>query len=252
MTLAALAAVLGALVVPHEYGWVLRTLASFDAGLLTLLCLDFVIIYGANANRLRHRAASLDPERTLLWVFVLTASVVSLFAAAFVLKRAQALAPESPGVAWALSLTAVIGAWLLTNVSFTLRYSHLYYRDDRSGEGGLQFPGEEAPDAWDFAYFAFTIGMCFQVSDVVISSKLIRRAVLAHSILSFAFNTIILGMALNLFLGFLARCGSDLGARPDEVILPPEMDPRRCEVAERTSSRSTIGAKSRALVARWD
>jgi uncharacterized membrane protein len=79
----------------------------------------------------------------------------------------------------------------------------LYFRDDGSGEGGLQFPGDETPDALDFAYFAFTVGMCFQVSDVVITSKKIRRAVLMHSILSFAYNTVILGMALNLFFGML-------------------------------------------------
>ncbi len=78
-----------------------------------------------------------------------------------------------------------------------------YFRDDPSGEGGLQFPGDQPPDALDFAYFAFTIGMCFQVSDVVITSNLIRRAVLMHSLLSFAYNTIILGMALNLFFGML-------------------------------------------------
>jgi len=102
-----------------------------------------------------------------------------------------------------MSLMAVVCAWLLTNASFTLRYAHLYFRDDGSGEGGLEFPGGEVPDAMDFAYFAFTVGMCFQVSDVVITSKVIRRTALMQSLLSFAYNTIILGMALNLFFGML-------------------------------------------------
>ncbi len=203
LTIAALAVLAGALTAAPEYGWVLRALASFDAGVVTFLCFDFLIIYGSTAEQTRHRAASIDPGRTFIWVFVLLASAVGLFSAAYVLKRAQTLAPESPGVACALSLTAVIGAWLLTNASFTMRYAHLYFRDDGTGEGGLQFPGDEDPDAWDFAYFAFTIGMCFQVSDVVITSKPIRRAALGHSLLSFAFNTIILGMALNLFFGLI-------------------------------------------------
>ena len=203
LTLAALAAVIGALAVAPEFGWVLRTLASFDASVLTFLCFDFLIISTSSAEETRRRAASHDPGRTFIWAFVLIASAVGLFAAAYVLKRSHDLAPESPGVACALSLTAVVGAWLLTNASFTLRYAHLYFRDDSTGEGGLQFPGDEVPDAWDFAYFAFTIGMCFQVSDVVITSKLIRRAALGHSLLSFAFNTIIIGMALNLFFGLL-------------------------------------------------
>lgn len=203
LTIAALSAIIGALTAAPEYGWVLRTLASFDAGVLTFLCFDFLIISGSTADETRHRAASIDPGRTFIWVLVVIASAVGLFAAAYVLKRSQSLAPENPGVACALSLAAVIGTWLLTNASFTLRYAHLYFRDDGTGEGGLQFPGDEAPDAWDFAYFAFTIGMCFQVSDVVITSKAIRRAALGHSLLSFAFNTIILGMALNLFFGLL-------------------------------------------------
>ncbi len=93
-----------------------------------------------------------DPGRTFIWITVLLACAVGLFASAYVLRRAQALAPESPLYACVLSLTAVISAWLLTNASFTLRYAHLYFRDDGSGEGGLQFPGDEVPDALDFAY----------------------------------------------------------------------------------------------------
>ncbi len=198
-----LAAVLGAVTASREYGWVLRGLSAFDAGVVALLTLELVIILGSKATSIRQRAAAEDPGRTLIWFIVILCSAVGLFAAAFVLRRAGTLAPESPGYACALSLTAVISAWLLTNASFTLRYAHLYFREDGSGEGGLQFPGDDSPDALDFAYFAFTVGMCFQVSDVVITSKIIRRAVLMQSLLSFAYNTIILGMALNLFFGML-------------------------------------------------
>ena len=64
-------------------------------------------------------------------------------------------------------------------------------------------PGSDPPDAHDFAYFAFTIGMCFQVSDVMITSRIIRRAVLLHGVISFAYNTAILAMALNLAFSLL-------------------------------------------------
>jgi len=198
-----LATLLGAVTVAREYGWVLRSLTAFDAGVLTMLLFDFIIIFGTRADVIRTRAAAEDPGRTLIWVIVLLGSAVGLFAAAYVLRRAHSLAPESPSYACVMSLTAVVCAWLLTNASFTLRYAHLYFRDDGSGEGGLEFPGDEVPDAMDFAYFSFTVGMCFQVSDVVITSKVIRRTALMQSLLSFAYNTIILGMALNLFFGML-------------------------------------------------
>jgi len=44
--------------------------------------------------------------------------------------------------------------------------------------------------------------MCFQVSDVTITSRLIRRAVTAHAILSFTYNTAILATAVSLIVGF--------------------------------------------------
>ena len=43
--------------------------------------------------------------------------------------------------------------------------------------------------------------MCFQVSDVGVSSRQIRRAVLGHSLLSFLYNTAILATAVNLAVG---------------------------------------------------
>ncbi|MCB0603733.1 MAG: DUF1345 domain-containing protein, partial [Saprospiraceae bacterium] len=53
----------------------------------------------------------------------------------------------------------------------------------------------------DFAYFSFTLGMTFQVSDVAISSRKIRRIVLLHSLLSFGFNATIVAMSVNIIAG---------------------------------------------------
>ena len=89
------------------------------------------------------------------------------------------------------------------HTAYTLRYAHLYYRDDHDGVGGLTFPGNAAPTYFDFAYFAFTIGMCFQTADVSITSRRFRRAVMAHAVLSFAYNTTILATAVSLIVGFL-------------------------------------------------
>src|SRR5437016_2847003 len=70
------------------------------------------------------------------------------------------------------------------------------------GVGGVNFPGRSAPGYLDFAYLAFTVGMCFQVSDVTVSSPQIRHAVLLHAVLSFVYNTAILAFVLNLVFGF--------------------------------------------------
>ena len=81
----------------------------------------------------------------------------------------------------------------------------MYYGDDdempETHAEGLKFPEEKAPDYLDFAYFAFVIGMTFQVSDVVVSSPVIRRFVLMHSLISFVFNTIIVALTINTIAG---------------------------------------------------
>jgi uncharacterized membrane protein len=63
----------------------------------------------------------------------------------------------------------------------------------------------KTPKAWAafscFAYFAFTIGMCFQVSDMCVTSPQIRRLVLMHAVISFTYNSIVLAFVLNLVFG---------------------------------------------------
>jgi uncharacterized membrane protein len=68
--------------------------------------------------------------------------------------------------------------------------------------GGIKFPGKEEPDYIDFAYFSFVIGMTFQVSDIQVTSKVIRKFVLLHSIISFMFNTIIVALTINSIASF--------------------------------------------------
>jgi uncharacterized membrane protein len=176
-------------------------LVSWDTFAMVLLAFSWSGIVSADAKATRERAGSEDPGRTLVYVIVVLTSSVSLLGATLLVRDPHALAPDLAGAAAALCLVTVGLAWTMTHVAFTFRYAHLYYREDSEGIGGLEFPGGVAPMYFDFAYFAFTIGMCFQVSDVCISSHQIRRAVLLHSIISFAYNSIILAFVLNLVFG---------------------------------------------------
>src|SRR3546814_15222897 len=75
-------------------------------------------------------------------------------------------------------------------------------RSSDLGSGrGLIFPGGDNPDYEDFAYFSFVIGMTCQVSDVNITSRFMRRLALLHGLLSFAFNTAILALSINIISG---------------------------------------------------
>jgi uncharacterized membrane protein len=190
-------------IMPRGFAWATRVVAGWDAGATVFLFLAWAIILRSDTGKTRRRAAAQDPGRTAAWATVLVASTFSLFAAVALLRRAKDLAPTETASLAALCLVAVVTSWALTHTAYTLRYAHLYYRDDDEGEGGLEFPGNRAPDYFDFAYFAFTLGMTFQVSDVSITSPIIRRAALGHSVLGFAYNTAILALVLNLTFGLL-------------------------------------------------
>ena len=97
-------------------------------------------------------------------------------------------------------------SWLMTHTSFAIRYAHEYYAVDLGGptiDGGLVFPGDEMPDYFDFFYFALVLGMTFQVSDVQITSRKLRRLATAHGLLGFLFNTIIVALTVNIAASML-------------------------------------------------
>lgn len=106
------------------------------------------------------------------------------------------------GVEPLLALLCALGvllSWALLHTSYAMYYAHLHYRNP-SQPGGLAFPGSEEPAALDFAYFAFTLGTAFATSDVRVISTEVRRTVLAHSILAFFYNTLLLALVVNLVI----------------------------------------------------
>ena len=198
-TVAAVIAV--ALVTPTSHAWWERMVVGWDAGAFVLVTLAWGVFLQADSAATKKRAGSDDPGRHLVFAIALASSAFSLFAAAVVLRHVRAL-PEDKQLIWTLLTVASIAlSWVLTHTAYTLRYAHLYYGG--GGPHGLEFPGGEAPADIDFAYFSFTVGMCFQVSDVVVTSTRCRRAVLLHSVLSWVYSTTILALALNLVLGLM-------------------------------------------------
>jgi uncharacterized membrane protein len=201
LAIGATVGLLASWLVPARHGVALRLVGGWDGAALAILAMAWRLIAPASAAATRRHAAADDPGRaltSLLWVF---ASTFSLVATALVLRRARLCPPDVRALLVSLGMLAVASSWVVTHTILTLRYAHLYYRDGAEREGGLDFPGEGHPAFLDFAYFAFTIGMCFQVSDVAISSSRLRRTALGHAMLAFAYNTVILAIAVNLAIG---------------------------------------------------
>jgi uncharacterized membrane protein len=201
VAIAAAVGVAAWLVVRERIPGLASALVGWDMGSLVLLTLQWTVVFSADAHLTRARAGAEDPGRTLVYVIVVITSATSLLAATLLVREARSLPPDLARVVAGLCLATVALAWTSTHTAFTFRYARLYYREDSEGVGGVELPGKLPPTYFDFAYLAFTIGMCFQVSDVCITSRQIRRAALLHAVMSFGYNSAILAFVLQLVFG---------------------------------------------------
>jgi uncharacterized membrane protein len=179
-----------------------RFLFAWNAFCLTMISLDWIIFFTSSHLDIRKQARAQDGSTFATFLIVLICILSSLAAVfSIVINR------DSDNITdLLLGIGGMIGSWCLMHTLFAVRYAHTYYDDDKNDAtkhaAGLNFPDDEKPDFLDFAYFAFVIGMTFQVSDVEITEKKLRRLVLVQSVISFAFNTFIVALVINIIAGF--------------------------------------------------
>jgi uncharacterized membrane protein len=185
-----------------------RLVAAWDVFCLSSLTLIWAGTRQADVKHIRRMATRQDPGRTWAFIAVLVASTASLLAVVALLSDLATMRKSEITVHVLLSIGAVVGAWLQLHTVFALRYAHLYYSENLATDppdalGGLDFPGGPPATYWDFAYFAFVVGMTAQTADVAISSTQMRQLVMLHGLLAFAFNTSVVALTINLVAGLL-------------------------------------------------
>jgi uncharacterized membrane protein len=209
LSVCAALAVVVFLVFPRRDGPTLAALVAWDSGVAVLIVwLLFVMADGAQ-DTMRRRAAHQDLGRSVILGAVVAGSLVSLLALAFIQKTLKSARPGDASIYLMTIIVTIMLSWFLVHIMFSLHYAHRYYgpaedEDDADGlVGGLDFPDEKQPDYWDFMYFSFVVGMTCQVSDVQITGRGLRRLALAHGVVSFFFNTIILALTINIVAGII-------------------------------------------------
>lgn len=179
----------------------LLLLYVWDIFSFVVLTISWIVFYTRSTAQIRQFARREDGSLAYVFLLILLASFTCLFALVLLF-----VSKEKLNVSESLFLLAVLPAmafsWLMIHTTFTFHYAHMFY-DDLKGDNtrhaeGLNFPKEQKPDYLDFAYFSFVIGMTFQVSDVAISSRKIRRQVLFQAMISFILNTFIVALTINL------------------------------------------------------
>lgn len=176
----------------------LRLVVAVDGFFVAYLGAILALSLGSSADRLRARAKTEDEGILLISGLTVLAIGFSLVSILTLLNTAKG--PGSFGLV--LAILSVPLGWLTLHAMAAQHYADLFYRPDGDAPaGGLDIPGTDEPESIDFLYFSFVIGMTAQTADVSITSRPFRRAVLAHSIASFLFNTVLVAVAVNAAIG---------------------------------------------------
>jgi uncharacterized membrane protein len=173
----------------------LRAWIAFAGAMLVMI--GSVVLLSEPA-RMRAAARLQDAGRLVILSLVTLAACGSLALVASLLHTSRS--GEAAGSGLITYAAAVLLSWCLIHALLTLHYAHIYYGDHRvtsEQHAGLAFPGGHQPDYPDFLYFSLTIGMTCQVSDVVVTSRRLRRLVLVHGLVSFFFNTVVLALTVS-------------------------------------------------------
>lgn len=201
--IAVLIGVLTWFLLPQSWIQDVRLVTAWDAFALTALSLIWYTMLALEPTHIRAVARLEDPSRALTLVFVILGAAASLLAVLVLLQSAMDMQGIVKSRAIVLALSAVVLAWVLIHTVFTLRYAHLYHGSEE-GAAGLSFPGDETcPEYMDFAYFSFVIGMTAQTSDVAVSDGRMRKNVLVHGVISFAFNTAVVALSIGVLTSML-------------------------------------------------
>jgi uncharacterized membrane protein len=175
----------------------LSLIIGADVFFLAYLVFVGVMLPRLTAAYLKRHADSADPPAWVSFAATLTIAAVAVVSLFVLINRQEAADSFTLG----LTLASLPLGWLTIHTMAALHYAHLYWQPRSASSdtvrGGLQFPDTTDPGVLDFLYFSFIIGVAAQTADVTISSPHMRTTSLVHSLIAFAFNTVLVAAAVN-------------------------------------------------------
>jgi uncharacterized membrane protein len=183
--------------------WGMAVVAGWDVAALAFLASVWPIIIRADSSHAAQLATREDETRGSATALLVAASVASLLGVAFAITLARRESGPLQGLLVGAAVLTVVLSWTVVNTVYTLRYADLHFGSAGTGIAFSDSDGPEGPTYRDFAYVAFTIGMCYQVSDTTVRDRRIRRTVLSQALLSYLFGVAIVGGSVNLIAGLI-------------------------------------------------
>jgi uncharacterized membrane protein len=190
-------------VLPPRQPLVSRMLVAWDSGVSFFLVAIYLWMRRLTPTEICSRYIDEDPSGPVILVAITAAALLSLIAIIEPLVTLRHAAYDQRVWGFVLAAITLIDSWLLVPTMFTMHYADMFYSAEPENRP-LHFPKTEMPAFWDFAYFSFTIAAACQTADVSTSEVSIRRVVILHEIVSFAFNVAILGFAINITAGLIS------------------------------------------------
>ena len=181
-----------------------RMVLAWNIGVIVVIGLIAIMMQRSDGQECCRRARKEETSSAVILTVTIVAVIGALTFIAYGLANANRLSLALRVMHLGLSIAGVLLAWLMTHMIYSLHYAKLYYSDiDHGGAERLGtplvFPGDkDVVDYWDFVYFSLTIAMCFQTSDVTITSPHMRRLTIFHATFSYFFALVILGLMLDL------------------------------------------------------
>ena len=169
-------------------------LSGWDLAVVIYVVWVWVAVRRLDPGTTARLAKREDPSSAVAELVVLGAGTAVLVAVGFALVKAGQATGGMKAFLVTLGLLSVVLSWTVVHTVYALRYARAYYSEPA---GGIEFNESEPPTYTDFAYFAFTVGMTFQVADTNITSKAVRRITLHHALLSYLFGAVLLGLVIN-------------------------------------------------------
>ena len=191
-------------VLPGSWWHATRALVAWDCATGLYLVLAMSMMTRSSIARIRNRAALQDEGQMIILGLTIITALVSLGGVMGQMAAAKALKGDHEWQHVALAGMTVLLSWTFLHTIFAVHYAHEFYAGpEEELAQGLEFPGHEPPDYWDFMYYSFVIGTACATADINVTSRRMRRLTALHCVVAFFFNTTILALMVNIGAGFI-------------------------------------------------
>ena len=187
-----------------NHNTLLDIISTWCAFALSYIITSWIVMFTRKVEQIKKMAKEEDGSRIFVLIFTIVASFAAM-GTVLLLVVSSGGEENDKMLKVVTCFFSILLSWFLVHTILTFHYAHMYYDNDltqkKESQEGLSFPEDDKPDYLDFAYFSFVIGMTFQVSDVEITDKKMRRLVLLHGLISFLLNTFVVALTINFIAG---------------------------------------------------